>query len=141
MAVSKVLYRIPRSGKISGVCAGLADYFDMDATLIRLIFVAGAFIGFGTAIFVYIIMAIVLPENHEQMNDTFSEKATRFGQELKTSKAINYARNYLGIGLVILGLWLLVEQLFPDLINFRWSFVWPIALILVGIAVIFRKGK
>lgn len=141
MGASRVLYRLPKQGKISGVCAGLAEYFDMDVTLVRLIFVAFAIISAGTALFVYVIMAIVLPENREQINDTFSEKATRFGQELKTGKAINWARNYFGAGLILFGFWLLLEQFFPNLINLRWSMVWPIALIIIGIAIIFRKGK
>lgn len=136
---SRVLYRLPKEGKISGVCAGLSDYFGLDVTLVRLIFVAFGLLSFSTAFLIYIIMAIVVPENRDQLDDTIAEKATRFGQELRDGKAISWARNYLGIGIVIIGLFLLVEQIFPNLINFRWSFIWPIALILVGFAIIFRK--
>jgi len=139
MSSNRVLYRLPKEGKISGVCAGLADYFDMDVTLVRLIFVALAIVSFGTAVLIYIIMAIVVPENRDQLDDTISEKANRFGKELRDGKAIDWMRNYFGIGVVIIGAFLLVEQLFPELINFRWSFIWPVALILVGIAIIFRK--
>ena len=35
------LYRIPRSGKVFGVCAGLADYFGFDVTVTRVIVVLG----------------------------------------------------------------------------------------------------
>lgn len=136
---SRVLYRLPKQGHISGVCAGLADYFSLDVTLVRLIFVAFAIISFGTAALVYIVAAILLPESRDQLDDTIAEKATRFGQEIKEGNAINWARNYFGIGIVVIGLFLLIEQIFPNLINFRWSFVWPIALILIGIAIIFRK--
>ena len=139
MSSNRVLYRLPKEGKISGVCAGLADYFGMDATLVRLIFVAFAIISFGTAVLIYIIMAIIIPENRDQLDDTISEKANRFGKELQNGKAIGWVRNYFGIGIVIVGLLLLVEQIFPNFINFRWSFIWPVALILVGIAIIFRK--
>lgn len=60
MAKKKTLYRIPKDGKIAGVCAGLADYFDMDVTLMRVLFVAGAFLT-GIGILLYIVLALILP--------------------------------------------------------------------------------
>jgi phage shock protein PspC (stress-responsive transcriptional regulator) len=48
--------------KIFGVCSGLANYFDMDPTVMRLLFVAG-FLFFGTGLLLYIIMAFVVPDN------------------------------------------------------------------------------
>ena len=60
MATKKTLYRIPKNGMIAGVCAGLADYFDMDVTLMRVIFVAGALLT-GIGLLLYIILALVLP--------------------------------------------------------------------------------
>lgn len=47
--------------KIFGVCSGLANYFDIDPTVIRLIFVA-AFIFFGTGLLLYLIMFVVMPD-------------------------------------------------------------------------------
>lgn len=47
--------------KIFGVCSGLANYFDMDPTVMRLLFVF-AFLVFGTGLLIYIIMAIVMPD-------------------------------------------------------------------------------
>lgn len=47
--------------KIFGVCSGLANYFDMDPTVMRLIFVM-AFIFFGTGFLLYIIMFFVMPD-------------------------------------------------------------------------------
>lgn len=46
--------------KIAGVCSGLGDYFDMDPTLIRALFLF-AFIAFGAGFLIYIILAIVMP--------------------------------------------------------------------------------
>ncbi|HET8923345.1 MAG TPA: PspC domain-containing protein [Candidatus Acidoferrum sp.] len=45
---------------IAGVCAGLADYFDLDPTVIRIIWVL-AFFCAGTGLLAYIILWIVLP--------------------------------------------------------------------------------
>ena len=45
---------------LGGVCSGLADYFAVDATVVRLIFVL-AFLLFGSGILLYIILWIVMP--------------------------------------------------------------------------------
>jgi phage shock protein C len=55
------LYRSRGDRIIGGVCAGLAKYFNIDPTLIRLAFVALALMG-GHGFLVYLIMLIVVPE-------------------------------------------------------------------------------
>jgi phage shock protein C len=45
---------------ILGVCSGLADYFNVDPTIVRLIFIV-AFLGFGTGLLVYLVLAILMP--------------------------------------------------------------------------------
>ena len=55
----------PRVGrKIAGVCQGFAEYFDLDVTLIRVIWVLVALFG-GGGILAYIIGWIVMPEEPE----------------------------------------------------------------------------
>lgn len=49
--------------KILGVCGGLGDYFDMDPTVIRIIFLI-ALIGFGSGLLIYLIMALVMPKGY-----------------------------------------------------------------------------
>jgi len=44
-----------------GVCGGLAEYFGLDPTLIRLIFVFLAIIMVGSPLLIYIILALVMP--------------------------------------------------------------------------------
>lgn len=44
-----------------GVCGGLAEHFNMDPTIMRLIFVLLTFFGIGTPVLIYLIMAIVMP--------------------------------------------------------------------------------
>jgi phage shock protein C len=46
--------------KIAGVCGGLAEYFDIDVTFVRLLFVIGAFFG-GLAILIYVVLWLVAP--------------------------------------------------------------------------------
>lgn len=58
----KTLTRSKSNRMIAGVCAGLANYLNIDPTVVRLLFVLGLFLaGPGIAI-AYLIMAIVTPE-------------------------------------------------------------------------------
>lgn len=57
----KKLYRSRTDRKIAGICGGLGEYFGIDPTLVRLLFVLGlVFVG-GTLL-AYIILAIVIPQ-------------------------------------------------------------------------------
>ncbi len=59
--MEKKLYRIHEGKKLAGVCTGLAKYFNLDVTIIRLIWVAFVLLG-GSGILLYIIAALVIPE-------------------------------------------------------------------------------
>lgn len=59
--MEKKLTRSEQDRMIAGVCAGLARYFDVDPTLIRIIFVILALLGFGGVI-LYIILWILMPQ-------------------------------------------------------------------------------
>ena len=58
----KTLTRSKSNRMIAGVCAGLGDYLNIDPTIIRLLFVLGFFTLNGAMLIVYLIMAIVTPE-------------------------------------------------------------------------------
>ena len=63
--MAKKLYRSRTDRKIWGVCGGLAKYFDIDPTIVRVITTVSIFVT-GVSILAYIIMAIVVPlENSE----------------------------------------------------------------------------
>lgn len=61
----KRLYRSRRERMICGVCGGVAEYFNIDPTLIRLAFLLFLFAG-GSGFLAYLIAAIVIPDNPEQ---------------------------------------------------------------------------
>ena len=60
----KKLCKIKEGKKLCGVCMGLAKYFDIDVTLVRLALVAFTVFG-GSGILAYIVAAIVMPEEVE----------------------------------------------------------------------------
>ncbi len=48
--------------KICGVCGGIAEYFNVDPTLVRLLCAVAIFCSFFTEIFAYFVAAIIIPE-------------------------------------------------------------------------------
>lgn len=57
----KRIYRSRNDRMIAGVCGGLAQYFAVDPTIVRLLFVLGMVAGLAT-FWVYIVMMIIIPE-------------------------------------------------------------------------------
>ena len=62
--MEKRLYRIEEGKKIAGVCGGLAEYFNIDPTLIRLGWAIAALCG-GTGLVAYIVAALIMPVKSE----------------------------------------------------------------------------
>ena len=57
---TRKLYRSKSNRKLAGVCGGLAQYFNLDATLIRVLFVVLAVLG-GSGLVLYLAMWIIVP--------------------------------------------------------------------------------
>ncbi len=62
--MEKKLYKSNNDRKLAGVCAGIAEYFNMDPTIIRLGWVFGTLLA-GVGILAYIIAAIIIPNKPE----------------------------------------------------------------------------
>lgn len=62
--MSKRIYKIRSQEKLCGVCAGVADYFDLDPTLVRVLWAAIS-LGYGVGVIAYIICAVVFPDKSE----------------------------------------------------------------------------
>jgi len=58
----KRLYKSQTDKKLCGVCGGIAEYFNIDPTLVRLLWILVTLAG-GAGLLAYIIAAIVMPEN------------------------------------------------------------------------------
>ncbi len=117
---------------IAGVCGGLAEYFDVDSVIMRVLFVLLAFFG-GSGFILYIACWIIMPKNA-----TSGEGQNGPGE----SKATN-ARKVFGIVLIVGGAILLFSNLgffsFLHMWDISWSFVFPILLILLGMAIIYYR--
>jgi len=60
MAQPRKLYRSKTDRKLAGVCGGLAQYFNVDATLIRVLFIVLAVLG-GSGLVLYLALWIIVP--------------------------------------------------------------------------------
>lgn len=76
--MNKTMYKDRDNKMLAGVCTGISEYFNMDVSLVRIIFVLlGLFTGVG--VILYIILAIILPEKEdvlyrEKEDVTYNEK-------------------------------------------------------------------
>lgn len=58
--MDKKLYRSDKDKKIAGVCGGIAEYLNVDSTIVRLICIL-MILGYGAGLLAYIIAAIIMP--------------------------------------------------------------------------------
>ncbi len=65
MNTQKRLYRSTQERMFAGVCGGIAEYLEVDPTLVRLVFVALTFMG-GPGPIIYLVLLLVVPANPEQ---------------------------------------------------------------------------
>jgi len=66
--MKKRLYKNQADKKICGVCSGIAKYFDLDPTVVRLALVAFCLLG-GSGLLAYIIAAIVMPNEPDYIEE------------------------------------------------------------------------
>jgi phage shock protein C len=160
---SKRLYRSSRERILGGVSGGLADYFDVDPTLVRLAWVLLAFSGVG--VLAYLVAWVLMPEapwrsrgareNGAQSRGPASAEmtveATPEPEEAQSRPETGQHREYrygipsgawvMGLILVVVGVFLLLRNFIPLL----WALpFWPLLIILAGVALLvgaFRSGR
>jgi phage shock protein PspC (stress-responsive transcriptional regulator) len=123
------LYRSQKSSMIAGVCGGLGNYFGIDPTFVRLLFVFLAFYHF-LGVWVYIVMVVLLPQAPSEFDQP--RTTVRLGENSNTTRVI-------GSGLVIIGILAVISTL--DIPWFGWmslDYLWPAIIILLGALLLAR---
>lgn len=153
------LYRSVKQRMIGGVAGGLAEYFDIDAVIIRLVFVIVALAG-GGGLLVYIVLWIVLPENSaqkysfQQTQPGYTPAEPSSGEtpadagssdwKDRTATSSQEPFNYNvkekrtggligGLVLITLGCLFLVDRFVPQI---DFGDLWPILLVVIGAVII-----
>ncbi|MCX6232070.1 MAG: PspC domain-containing protein [Bacteroidetes bacterium] len=161
MTEQKKLYRSVKDRKIAGVAGGLAEHFNIDPVIIRIVFVC-AFLFAGGGLFVYIILWIVTPEEPANLfsANNSTEKATAENEHETTKKETNNnnttenMENQFdpikekkknkgnltgGLVLITLGVLFLIARFVPHI---YFHDLWPILLIVIGVSMLMRNlGK
>ncbi len=133
----KKLQRDTQNRVIGGVCSGLANYFGIDAALVRVLFVF-ALLAFSAGFWLYIILWIVMPAAKAGETQEFAEVVD--GEPSGPREAIvNKSGFTAGLVLIIVGACFLLGNLVPQ---FNWHTFWPLLLIALGVVLIVpRKDK
>jgi phage shock protein C len=134
----KRLYRSSTDKIIGGVCGGFAEYFNVDPTIIRILWVIFACFG-GSGLLVYIAALIIIPtdpfqkvekENTDQPNDT----------RKRTNSGITFL---ISIIFITIGTLILLRNLGFYYFHFwhlHWDVIFAILLIVAGIFLIFHNS-
>jgi phage shock protein C len=166
--MGRKLYRSRHDRVITGVCGGIAEYLEVDPTLVRLVAVLLGLASFGAAVVAYLVMTIVVPEEPvgivEGSGSAVTEMPDAPTQEQPRPEPINppgmpppppsayqqYGRGreprrhprrggiWFGVLLVIIGLLLLAAEFAPGLDLWR---LWPLVIVLIGIRLLFRDRE
>ena len=143
--MEKKLQRDTQHTGIGGVCSGLANYFDIDVTLVRLLF-AVAFFVFSSGFWIYLLLWLVLPVGQGGNTETnyyvSPDGTTEVSSEETTDVTKESIQNKSGFvaGMILIGIGAigLLNRYIPEL---NWRTAWPIMLIVLGIFLIIPKNK
>lgn len=140
------LYRSETNRIIAGVCGGLGDYFNIDPTILRVIFILLTVFG-GSGILIYIILWIVIPSeskmgtiSSEQIRENVKEMKERAKSIAHDFRSRNHenSRFWWAILIIVLGFMFLFNN-FGIFDVFEIRKLWPLVLIILGLSLIFKK--
>lgn len=144
----KRLYRSNNDVVIAGVCSGVAEYFNVDPVIVRILWAVMVIFG-GTGLLAYIICAIVIPKRpvgdagYEYVHEDQKYQSYEGGDPASVggnrTPEFNNDRARLIIGLAFIGLGALLffRQILPW---FDFTLILPVVLILIG-GLIVMKGR
>lgn len=138
----KKLYKSKTEKVLFGVCGGIAEYYFIDPTWVRLVFVFLAIAG-GSGFLIYLILAVIMPSNGEEVEPVVVKPGSlpeKKAVKNKDSKETEKRRTVLGLVIVLIGILAFFKAVLP-IYWIDWDILWPIIIILIGFSVIVKKGS
>jgi phage shock protein C len=132
MQVNRRLYRCRDNRVIAGVAGGLAEYFDVDPSLVRLFWFLSIFVG-GVGVLLYIAMWVIVPLEPLSAEAAALEATNAAEGHRHVNRGSGRVTTVIGLGLIALGGLSLLHSLLPD-VSFR--FVWPAVIIGFGVLLV-----
>lgn len=134
--MARKLYRSATNRKIWGVCGGLGEYFDVDANLVRAIFVVLA-LAKGLGILLYAVLTIVMPSGSVPV-----AVGPQLQKEEPESQPQALPRGPVLAGAILVAVGLIF--LFSNLGWFwwlGWGTLWPLVLIAIGVILLLARWR
>lgn len=132
--MSKQLYRSRNNKVIGGVCAGIGEYFEIDPTIVRIIWLTSIFAGIG--VIAYIIAWIIIPEQPVELN------TSSYSYDAQKTKTQNFdsekSKRILGIALIVIGCIFLFKEFFRW---FDFDLLIPVGIIAIGIFILLNARR
>ena len=138
------LYRSESDKKIAGVCGGIAEYFGIDPTIVRLLWLISIAV-YGTELLINIVAAIIMtkmedinagPGSNRNSDKNNGQKSNMFGRGFNQEEG----RKFFGYALIIVGA-ILFSKRFIFLRWLSFKFLFPIVLIVLGVFILSSRPK
>ncbi len=123
--MEKKIYRSRTNSMIAGVCGGVGEYLNVDPTILRVVAVLLIFAD-GIGLLAYLIGWVVIPRRPEMEAEVVTSERSELGRLLP------------GLALILIGLIFLLNNLIPW---FDFSYLWPVILIVLGVALLLKARK
>lgn len=137
------LYRCRHDRRLAGVASGLAEFFDLDPTLVRLLWFLSIFFTGGLSIVLYIGLALILPQ--ERLSDLeATQVAAVSASHRHASRGEGSGRwvTFFGLVLILFGGLALVDAMLPSWVE-SWRYLGPAFFVGIGALLVFgsmRRG-
>jgi phage shock protein C len=143
MLVNRRLFRCRHDRRLAGVAAGLAEFFDLDPTLVRLLWFLSIFVTGGLTILLYIGLAFIVPD--EPMTDLEVAEASAAGasaghRHAARGEGSGRLATFVGLALILLGGLALVDAVLPTWVD-AWRYLGPAFFVGIGALLVFGSMR
>ena len=111
--MNRRLHRCRHDRRLAGVAGGLAEFFDLDPTIVRIIFVLSVFLG-GLGVLIYIALALVVPLEPLGIEDAAHDPGLVEGHR-HAGRGDGPWTTVIGVGLILFGSLALIDRFLPAL--------------------------
>lgn len=130
------LYRSESDRYLGGVCGGIAAYFNLDSTLVRLFFIAIILLG-GSGVLIYLILWVIIPSESAGQKSIMEVTMKKLEDNSTQTEKIKNSRSIWGLFLIGIGIIMLLDN-FGIGRYLMLEKTWPSLFIILGLIVLSR---